>query len=220
MQRLAESVAPCSKMRAVLSARMPGHGDEPMPAAVASPDRTRLLEQFRSVRAATESLCRRLSPEDCNLQSMKDASPPKWHLAHSTWFFETFILATTPGYEPFDPAFNFLFNSYYDAIGARHPRPKRGLLSRPSIAEVYRFRAIIDGRMTRFLESADVEQLTTIKPLLELGLNHEQQHQELILTDILHAFSLNPLQPAYSVEQRNRMAPAAGVAVGSISNLQ
>ena len=108
---------------------------------------------------------------------MNDASPPKWHLAHSTWFFETFILASSPGYEPFDPAFNFLFNSYYESIGARHPRPKRGLLSRPSVAEVYRYRSIIDGRMTKFLEAVPAEHLASLEPLLALGLNHEQQHQ-------------------------------------------
>jgi len=178
-----------------------------MPAAIATPDRAALISQFRSVRGATEALCRRLSPEDCNLQSMKDASPPKWHLAHSTWFFETFILAALPGYEPYDPAFNFLFNSYYESIGARHPRPKRGMLSRPSIAEVYRYRSIIDTRMAEFLETIADERLASLEPLMALGLNHEQQHQELILTDILHAFSLNPLQPAYCIEPRGRIMP-------------
>src|SRR5438874_6429003 len=115
-----------------------------MPAAVSIADRATLVSRYRSVRAATESLCRRLSPEDCNLQSMPDASPPKWHLAHTTWFFETFVLASTAGYEAFDPAFNSLFNSYYEAVGPRHPRPSRGLLSRPSVAEVFRYRAVID----------------------------------------------------------------------------
>src|SRR5262245_57389099 len=134
-------------MKAVLSARTPRCGDEPMPAAVSVSDRATLVARYRAVRAATEALCRRLSPEDCNLQSMTGASPPKWHLAHSTWFFETFLLASSPGYEPFDPAFNFLFNSYYESIGPRLPRPQRGLLSRPSVAEVYRYRAIVDERV-------------------------------------------------------------------------
>src|SRR5436190_9230921 len=158
-----------------------------MPAAVSVGDRSTLIAQFRTVRAATDSLCRRLSPEDCNLQSMSEASPPKWHLAHSTWFFETFVLAATPGYEPFDPAFNFLFNSYYEAVGPRHPRPRRGLLSRPSAAEVFRYRSVIDDRLIRWLESATTDHISALEPILTLGLHHEQQHQELILTDILHA---------------------------------
>jgi ergothioneine biosynthesis protein EgtB len=169
-----------------------------MPATETVPDRAKLAARFREVRAHTESLCRRLSPEDCNLQSMPDASPAKWHLAHSTWFFETFVLSSSDGYEPFDPAFNFLFNSYYEAIGSRHPRPKRGMLSRPSVAEVFRYRAVIDDRMAAFLANAADDQLPTVEPILTLGLHHEQQHQELILSDILHAFSLNPLKPAYN----------------------
>src|SRR3954471_14899290 len=108
-----------------------------MPAAVSVGDRATLIAQYRTVRAATESLCRRLSAEDCNLQSMPDASPPKWHLAHTTWFFETFVLARDPGYRPFDSQFNYLFNSYYETVGPRHPRPQRGLLSRPAVGEVY-----------------------------------------------------------------------------------
>lgn len=169
-----------------------------MPATEPRLDRAALAARFAEVRAHTESLCRRLSPEDCNLQSMPDASPAKWHLAHSTWFFETFVLSTQDGYEPFDPAFNFLFNSYYNAVGERHPRPKRGMLSRPSVAEVYRYRAVIDERMAAFLAAITEDQLQTVAPILTIGLHHEQQHQELILTDILHAFSLNPLKPAYN----------------------
>lgn len=169
-----------------------------MPATEPILDRAALAARFAAVRAHTESLSRRLSPEDCNLQSMPDASPPKWHLAHSTWFFETFVLSTRDGYEPFDPAFNFLFNSYYNAVGERHPRPKRGMLSRPSVAEVYRYRGVIDERIAAWLSHCSDEQLAKIDPILTLGLHHEQQHQELILTDILHAFSLNPLKPAYN----------------------
>jgi ergothioneine biosynthesis protein EgtB len=133
---------------------------------------------------------------------MPDASPPKWHLAHTTWFFETFVLASTPGYEPFDPAFNFLFNSYYEAVGPRHPRPRRGLLSRPSVAEVYRYRAFMDERMLNWLGSASIEHLRAMEAILTLGLNHEEQHQELILSDILHAFSLNPFKPAYCIDRQ------------------
>jgi ergothioneine biosynthesis protein EgtB len=169
-----------------------------MPVTAAVFDRAALGARYREVRTHTEALCRRLSPEDCNLQSMPDASPAKWHLAHSTWFFETFVLSKSDGYEPFDPAFNFLFNSYYEAVGSRHPRPKRGMLSRPSVAEVFRYRAVIDERMAAFLANATEDQLQTVEPILTLGLHHEQQHQELILTDILHAFSLNPLKPAYN----------------------
>src|SRR5438874_10452287 len=150
---------------------------------------TSLAARYAAVRRATESLCEPLHPEDCNLQSMPDASPAKWHLAHTTWFFETFILAAAPGYEPFDPTFNFLFNSYYEAVGPRHPRPQRGLLSRPTVAEVYCYRSAVDERMAELLRSATEEQLTGVGPVLTLGLHHEQQHQELILTDILHAFS-------------------------------
>jgi ergothioneine biosynthesis protein EgtB len=125
---------------------------------------------------------------------MPDCSPAKWHRAHTCWFFETFILSAEPGYRPFDPTFGYLFNSYYEAVGPRHPRPQRGLLSRPSCAEIERYRAHIDGAMERSLEAGVA--LET-EALIELGLNHEQQHQELLLTDIKHAFWLNPTRPAY-----------------------
>jgi ergothioneine biosynthesis protein EgtB len=140
---------------------------------------------------------------------MTGASPPKWHLAHSTWFFETFLLASSPGYEPFDPAFNFLFNSYYESIGPRHPRPQRGILSRPSVAEVYRYRTIVDERVVKWFESAPAELLAALDPVIALGLSHEEQHQELILTDVLHAFSLNPLKPAYCIDRRESNAAPA-----------
>jgi ergothioneine biosynthesis protein EgtB len=154
-----------------------------------------LAAGFDRVRSVTEALARPLSPEDCALQSMPDASPVKWHLAHTTWFFETFVLVPhVSDYEPFDPAFRVLFNSYYNAVGERHPRPERGLISRPDLAAVRRYRAHVDGAMRALIRAplaADVA------ALIELGLHHEQQHQELILTDVKHLFSRNPARPAY-----------------------
>jgi ergothioneine biosynthesis protein EgtB len=139
-----------------------------------------------------------LTVEDYVVQSMPDASPAKWHLAHTSWFFETFLLAPElNGYRPFSADFAYLFNSYYNAIGDRHPRPRRGLLTRPTVEEVYRYRAHVDQAVTRFLEGADADRLRRVGPILTLGLNHEQQHQELLLTDLKHLFSCNPLKPAY-----------------------
>ena len=154
-----------------------------------------LCARYVAVRRATEALAAPLSPEDCALQSMPDASPVKWHLAHVSWFFETFLLAPhLPGYVPFDPVFRVLFNSYYHGVGARHPRPERGLLSRPDLATVQGYRKHVDASMLRFLAaplSAEV------RNLVELGLQHEQQHQELILTDVKHLLARNPLRPVY-----------------------
>jgi len=157
---------------------------------------TRLQNRFAAVRAATEDLARGLSAEDCAIQSMPDASPVKWHLAHTTWFFETFVLVPYPiGYRLFDPAYGFLFNSYYNAIGDRHPRPERGMLSRPALDEVLRYRRHVDGAMERLFESG--APTPEVAALIELGTHHEQQHQELILTDLKHLLSRNPLRPAY-----------------------
>ena len=170
-----------------------------MPAAVTANtrDTAQLARHFAAVRAATDRLCESLSAEDCQIQSMPEASPVKWHLAHTSWFFETFILADESSYRPFDDRYTFLFNSYYDAMGARHPRPQRGIVSRPSLAEVRDYRAAIDERVERLLKSASAEKLAAIEPVLTLGCHHEQQHQELILTDIQHALSQNVLRPAY-----------------------
>ena len=154
-----------------------------------------LVARYVAVRAVTEQLAAPLSPEDQNLQSMPDASPVKWHRAHTTWFFETFVLSTAGGYRPFHPDYGFLFNSYYEAVGARHARPQRGLLSRPSAEEVGAYRRQVDDAMCS-LVSGGVDAPTAA--LIELGLNHEEQHQELILTDLLHAFAQNPLRPAYT----------------------
>lgn len=154
--------------------------------------------KFETTRRESETLAERLTPEDQSIQSMPDVSPTKWHLAHTTWFFETFILARfEPDYRVFDPMFHYLFNSYYEAEGPRHPRPQRGLLSRPSCADVAAYREHVDGAMTELIDAASAELWPEIAPLIELGCHHEQQHQELILMDIKHVFSINPLLPAY-----------------------
>jgi ergothioneine biosynthesis protein EgtB len=153
-----------------------------------------MAEAYAAVRAHSQALAAPLSAEDCAIQSMPDASPVKWHLAHTSWFFETVILGKRPGYKPFDPRFAFLFNSYYEALGPRHPRPRRGLLTRPSLEEVYAYRAHIDRAMAEACGDED------LRDTILLGLHHEQQHQELILTDIKHALFANPLLPAYRTE--------------------
>jgi ergothioneine biosynthesis protein EgtB len=153
-----------------------------------------MMARFRQVRQQTLALCRGLSAEDMLLQSMPDASPGKWHLAHSSWFFEQFVLGRDPAYRPLDPAWHYLFNSYYQSVGPMHARPQRGLLSRPSLDEVRGYRQYIDDAMSELLNRGDDPELAA---LVELGLQHEQQHQELLLTDIKHAFWCNPLQPAY-----------------------
>jgi ergothioneine biosynthesis protein EgtB len=155
-----------------------------------------LAERYSSVRGATGSLAAPLSDEDCAIQSMPDASPVKWHLAHTTWFFETFILAShDPRREPFHPAFRVLFNSYYNSVGDKHPRPQRGMLSRPSLDEVLAYRESVDAEVLAALEDGRFS--NELLALVELGLHHEQQHQELILTDVKHLLSCNPLRPAY-----------------------
>ena len=156
-----------------------------------------MSSRYRTVRTATEQLAVVLSAEDCAIQSMPDASPVKWHLAHTSWFFETFLLAPhLPGYRVFHPAFRMLFNSYYNGIGEKHPRPRSGLLSRPSLEEVRAYRAHVDAAMTELMDRGVPS--SSVDALIELGLNHEQQHQELILTDVLHMLSCNPLKPAYA----------------------
>jgi ergothioneine biosynthesis protein EgtB len=167
------------------------------------------VARYLDVRGTTRDLARPLGPEDQTVQSMPDASPTKWHLAHTTWFFETFLLIPfAPDYRPFDPRYGYLFNSYYEAVGPRHPRPQRGMLTRPTVKDVGRYRDHVDAAMTRLIETADESVWTKARPLVELGLNHEQQHQELILTDIKHAFSLNPLRPAYAAPVPRESAPA------------
>lgn len=161
--------------------------------------RTALSTRLKAVRAHSTALAEPLSPEDQGAQSMPDASPTKWHLAHTTWFFETLVLtAHAWGYQPFDARYGLLFNSYYESLGGRHPRPQRGLLTRPALAEVHAYRRHVDAALLSLIDGADADTWATIEPLIELGLQHEQQHQELVLTDVLHLLSLNPLAPAYA----------------------
>jgi ergothioneine biosynthesis protein EgtB len=160
--------------------------------------RRELSERLRAVRGESMRRTAGLSAEDQCVQSMPDASPAKWHLAHTSWFFEAVVLGPhAPGYQPFDARFFHLFNSYYESLGPRHPRPQRGLLTRPSLQEVHAYRAQVDAALARFIPAADADTWGAAAPLLELGLNHEQQHQELLVTDILHAFWCNPLLPRY-----------------------
>jgi ergothioneine biosynthesis protein EgtB len=162
------------------------------PASVGS-----LAERFLAVRGETEALAAPLSAEDQQVQSMPDVSPTKWHRAHITWFFETFLLVPhQPGYERVDEAYNFLFNSYYEAVGARHPRPDRGLITRPTNDEVTEYRRRVDDAMAAFIETTAADRSDLLE-LVELGLHHEQQHQELLLMDIKHVLSRNPFSPAY-----------------------
>ncbi len=172
------------------------HPDPVQPDATApTRHRAALAAMFGQVRRRTESLAAPLSPEDCALQSMPDASPVKWHLAHVSWFFETFVLAShAPGYRAFDPGFRVLFNSYYNGVGDKHPRTERGLLSRPDLTTILAYRRHVDAAMAAFLAASPPAPALA---LVELGLHHEQQHQELILTDIKHLFSRNPARPAY-----------------------
>lgn len=166
----------------------------PMPAAARPTD---LAAAYAATRQTTLDLAAPLSAEDCQVQSMADASPTKWHLAHVTWFFETFVLEPNePGFRPFDANFRVLFNSYYQGVGEMHPRAQRGLISRPTLAQVKDYRAAVDERVQRLLASRIDDAALT--ELVVLGIQHEQQHQELLLTDIKHVFSLHSTQPAYA----------------------
>jgi ergothioneine biosynthesis protein EgtB len=174
------------------------HSFSTSPHASARDARARWADAYRAVRAETERRAAPLSPEDQQIQSMEDASPTKWHRAHVTWFFEQFLLEPyASGYQRFDERFAFLFNSYYVAAGPRHARPKRGLITRPTAEDVTRYRAHVDAAVLQLIAAADDALLARIVPVLEIGLNHEQQHQELIYTDILHAFAANPTAPSY-----------------------
>jgi len=157
-----------------------------------------LITRYRAVRGFTQKLCETLQPEDCVVQSMPDVSPTKWHLAHTSWFFETFILKVwDPDYRPEIPEYAYLFNSYYNAAGSMHRRDLRGLISRPTLAETYRFRRSIDEQIELLLGRADEQLLRELDPVFVIGLNHEQQHQELLVTDIKHVLAQNPLYPVY-----------------------
>jgi ergothioneine biosynthesis protein EgtB len=174
-----------------------------------APSRSRrLIEQFRQVRDFSTRFCRSLEPEDYVVQSMPDVSPTKWHLAHTSWFFETFVVKVwMPRYRSEVPQYAYLFNSYYNAAGDMHRRDLRGLISRPTVAETYRFRESIDQCVVQLIDEADDALLSEIEPVLTLGLHHEQQHQELLVTDIKHVFSQNPLYPVF---QPNTVAAETG----------
>ena len=164
----------------------------------AADGREPLLEQYRQVRRQSETICQPLATEDYCIQTMPDVSPPKWHIAHVSWFFETFLLLPFDSdYRLFHPRFDHLFNSYYVTHGQPFPRPQRGLLSRPTVAEIYRYRAYVDEAMTALLATLPEARWNDIRPRLLLGLHHEQQYQELLYTDIKHILALNPLRPAY-----------------------
>jgi ergothioneine biosynthesis protein EgtB len=167
-----------------------------------------LRVRYRLIREFSEKLRETLEPEDCVVQTMPEASPVKWHLAHTSWFFETFVLKEAlPNYDPIHPQFAYLFNSYYNAAGKMHCRPKRGLISRPTLRETLEYRRQIDGIMDAVFEKPAI--LEKFAPVIQLGLHHEQQHQELILTDIKHVFSENPLRPVFCERSTPESAPVA-----------
>ncbi|MET0110500.1 MAG: ergothioneine biosynthesis protein EgtB [Candidatus Thiodiazotropha sp.] len=160
--------------------------------------RDRIVAEFQRVRRFSETLCQPLQLDDFQIQSIVQTSPPKWHIAHVSWFFEAFVLPHfNPEYRPFDPRFDYIFNSYYYTHGMMHPRPGRGLLSRPTVDDVYRYRAHVDEQMMQLMETIDEEAWGRLAFRVILGLNHEEQHQELLLMDVKHNFWSNPLKPAY-----------------------
>ena len=165
-------------------------------ATTAPSDSRSAMERYAGVRRFTEQLCEPLSAEDCAIQSMPDVSPTRWHLAHTTWFFETFLLSLQSDYRVYDPEYAYLFNSYYNTIGKQYPRPQRGLLSRPGLDEILSYRRYVDEHMLELLRTPDAIS-DRIAAVLDIGLHHEQQHQELIITDIKHVFSSNPSLPVY-----------------------
>ena len=175
-------------------------GKPPLASKPLSLDESRIIwrDAFRRVRAETEKRASHLSAEDQIVQSMADASPTKWHRAHVTWFFEQFLLLPNdPSYKIFDQRFPFLFNSYYVAAGPRHARPQRGLITRPNAEDVAGYRVYVDAAVERLIEQVPADKAEAVFSILEIGLHHEQQHQELLITDILHAFAQNPTDPVY-----------------------
>lgn len=201
-------------LKRMMGLRMARSATSPASLGSAAPSldaaRARWREAFLAVRAETERRASHLSAEDQIVQSMADASPAKWHRAHVTWFFETFLLVPhCPGYAIFDERFPFLFNSYYVAAGPRHARPQRGLITRPDGADVTAYRAHVDAAVARLIDTVAEADAPRVFEIVEIGINHEQQHQELLLTDILHAFAQNPTDPAYDPAWRPP-APAAG----------
>lgn len=174
------------------------HSITAQPAAIPMSPAADLIQRYQQVRSVSEAICAPLAAEDYQIQSIVQTSPPKWHLAHVSWFFETFILIPKlPGYAVFDTRFDFIFNSYYYTHGQMHPRARRGLLSRPTVEQIYAYRAHVDQHMLQLLQQSSLSEALDLQELLVLGLNHEQQHQELMLMDIKHNFWANPLLPAY-----------------------
>jgi ergothioneine biosynthesis protein EgtB len=170
-------------------------------------ERSVMIRKYRQVRNFSSELCRPLLTEDYVIQSMPDVSPTKWHLAHTSWFFEAFVLSKAfPDYVSLHPQYNFLFNSYYVLVGERWTRSRRGMLSRPTVDEVYKYRDYVDEKMLEFLEHSGEDIYQKFAPIVEIGIHHEQQHQELILTDIKHVFSINPLNPVY-LEREQKLIP-------------
>ncbi len=169
-----------------------------IPYATNKSSRQSLIERFKEVRGFTEQLTRPLETEDYVIQTMPDVSPAKWHLAHTSWFFEEFVLSKfKQGYDAYNEIYKYLFNSYYVLAGERHCRPKRGLISRPTVKEVFDYREYVNRKMENLISEADGQTYQKMEPVIIIGINHEQQHQELILTDIKHVFSENPLDPVY-----------------------
>lgn len=171
-----------------------------------------LLRDYLQVRGLSKEICATLEPEDYVIQTMPEASPVKWHLAHTSWFFEVFVLKEfVPDYKSVHPQYGFLFNSYYNAVGPLYSRPQRGLLSRPTVKEVFHYRSDIDRFVSELIESADEQLLTKLEPTITLGLHHEQQHQELMLTDIKSLFWQNPLRPVFRPRGRERPRPVPAI---------
>src|SRR5271154_1217287 len=174
--------------------------------------KTELLRQYLLIRGFSKKICETLEPEECVIQTMPEASPTKWHLAHTSWFFETFVLKQFfPDYHSLHPQYGFLFNSYYNAVGPFYSRPHRGLLSRPTVKEVFHYRSDIDRLIPELIESADEQLLAKLEPIITLGLHHEQQHQELMLTDIKSVFWHNPLRPAFRKRDQTKTSPVPAI---------
>ncbi len=169
-----------------------------------APDTQTMLQQYNQIRTQTELICKPLEPEDTVVQPMVDVSPPKWHMAHTSWFFETFLLKPyLKNYKEFHPQYGFLFNSYYNSVGSRVQRDQRGTLTRPPLRDIYTYRQHVDEHMQQLLQHAEEDTFAELLPLIQLGLQHEQQHQELLITDIKFILSTNPLLPTYKPEAEN-----------------
>jgi ergothioneine biosynthesis protein EgtB len=170
------------------------------------------MKRYQTVRQFSRTICETLVAEDYVIQTMPEASPTKWHLAHTSWFFETFVVKPhVANYRSLHPQYAFLFNSYYNAAGKMHARPQRGLISRPTVEDTYAYRKYVDELVEKLLETADQKQLESLAPLIILGLNHEQQHQELMLTDIKHVFWMNPLRPVFRKQKATTGASTAAL---------